>query len=226
MLDKINRVLKLGKIKGAKVLLKEYFEAQDKASWLQGIHNEYDILYPATRQMTDDEINEFNTDENGEPIEREDDFVYPEVTIDYSDDEDFITFEEYLNETKLITEAIYDEDGTLIEPEVTEPVRVFEQPDTTERIEEYIEPYLYELAKADAKEAITRITVTTESGNVFYADPESRADLSDAIAIMTDQGLDKYLWKTANGVLEVSIDDMIEARAKGLLEKGRIIGVN
>lgn len=81
-------------------------------------------------------------------------------------------------------------------------------------------------AQEEAKEeAIERIQVTVTSGKVFYADPTSRADLADAIDLMQEEGLVTYLWKTINGIMEVTLDDMKEARKLGLLEKGRLVGV-
>ena len=84
----------------------------------------------------------------------------------------------------------------------------------------------YNEAKVVAKEAIDRIKVTVTSGMEFYADPESRTDLSDAISIMREQGLTEYQWKTTTGVQLVTLVDMIEARTLGLVAKGNLVGVS
>ena len=78
--------------------------------------------------------------------------------------------------------------------------------------------------KTKAKESITKIIVTTSNGTKFYADPISRTDLSDAIAIMVESNISEYLWKTIDGVKLVTLEDMKEARKLGLLEKGRLVG--
>jgi len=93
-----------------------------------------------------------------------------------------------------------------------------------EKIQTTLEDSLKAIAKAEAKEAIKVITVTTESGLTFYADPESRTDLSDAISIMVDNGITEYLWKTVDGIKQVTLNDMKEARQLGLLEKGKLVG--
>jgi len=225
MTEQIERVLKAGKIDPAKILLDEYFKEQDKASWLKEQKEAYDILYPTTRKPTDEE-REKQYSEWASLVD-ENVFTFEEfsITIDYSEDENYMTFEEYLNETKVVKEEILDDVGNVLEPEVTEKLREFNPKDNSNRIEEYIEPYLKELLKTKKKNAIKNIEVTTSTDKTFYADPESRTDLSDAISIMKEQNINEYLWKTANGLMVVTLDEMIEARTLGLLKKGEIVGV-
>ena len=83
----------------------------------------------------------------------------------------------------------------------------------------------YNEAKTIAKEAIATIKVVVTSGIEFYADPESRTDLSDAISIMNEQSLSEYSWKTTTGIQIVSLVDMVEARTLGLIAKGNLVGV-
>jgi len=136
-----------------------------------------------------------------------------------------MTFEEYLNETRILAPAEYYE-GVLITPAITELIRTFVPITTSARIEDFLYPYLLEINKTNKENEIKNIQVITSSGKTFYADPESRTDLSDAISIMTKENISEYMWKTVNGFELVTIDEMIEARALGLKQKGTIIGVS
>ena len=84
----------------------------------------------------------------------------------------------------------------------------------------------------DAKQAIKEYRlkniVVEVDGIRFYADPESRADLSDAILEAQEAGLqDTYEqeWKTKDGIKNVTLAQIKTARRKGLEEKGNIVGV-
>ena len=144
MTTKIDKAIELNKLHGAKVLLNEYFTKQDKQEWLDGMRVEYELSYPTQREMINSEKIEFNTLYDGTIIARYSDFVYPLVDIDYSDDLDYISFEDWLNETKVISEATLDEDETIIENEVTELIRIYTPPDTRIRVNEYLIPYYKE----------------------------------------------------------------------------------
>lgn len=124
--------------------LTRHIEAENKAKWDSDMRAEYDELYPEHRDMTDAEKSSeyisdciYRDDMGWEHIPIED-FEYPKVTIDYSEDESYMTFEEWLNETIVVSEAIeatYDEDGmelTPYVPEVTELVRPYVAPEVTD----------------------------------------------------------------------------------------------
>lgn len=72
---------------------------------------------------------------------------------------------------------------------------------------------------------IANIIVTVTSGKQFYADPESRADLADAIDEAVELGKTSTLWKLPTGWETVTLDEIKEARRLGLQEKGRIVGI-
>ena len=81
--------------------------------------------------------------------------------------------------------------------------------------------------KADA---LATMKVRTQSGKLFYADDNSRMDINDAINLAADAGVATTLWKLAEEVngsklVEVSVDELKEARKLALEEKARIIGV-
>ena len=82
---------------------------------------------------------------------------------------------------------------------------------------------------ATKQDLLDRLTVTTTSGKVFYADPISRTDLADAIAIAQSTGQTTTIWKLAEAVngtkwSEVTLAELEEARHLGLQAKGTIIG--
>lgn len=80
-------------------------------------------------------------------------------------------------------------------------------------------------------EALERLTVETSSGKVFYADATSRADMSDAISICIDTGAVSTIWKLARDIdgqriVEVTLDELKEARQLSMAEKANIIGIS
>ena len=85
-------------------------------------------------------------------------------------------------------------------------------------------------AKAVKQDALESLTVTTSSGKVFYGDPVSRSDLTDAIALAEELGQTSTTWKLAeelNGskIAQVTLEELKEARKLALQAKGQIVGV-
>ena len=81
--------------------------------------------------------------------------------------------------------------------------------------------------KADA---LATMKVRTQSGKLFYVDDNSRMDINDAINLAVDTGVATTIWKLAEEVngsklVEVSVDELKEARKLALEEKAKIIGV-
>jgi hypothetical protein len=86
--------------------------------------------------------------------------------------------------------------------------------------------------KADAQkeEVLKRLTVTTASGKVFYADTEARIDLQSAIEASNLSGTTETMWKLAEEfegqkIVLVTLDEIREAGVKALEAKGSIVGV-
>lgn len=84
-----------------------------------------------------------------------------------------------------------------------------------------------DIAKA---EALKRLTVTTESGKVFYADTEARIDLHSTIEASNLLGTTETMWKLAEEfegqkIVLVTLDEIREASNKALEAKGNIVGV-
>jgi len=112
MTNKINKAISLGKVKGAKALLAEYFNKQHKAQWNEDKQAEYETMYPTYREMTTEE--KLANDTNGEEvIERNEDYIYPQVAIEYITSVE----QEVTKEREL-------EDGSKEEYTVTETVEV------------------------------------------------------------------------------------------------------
>ncbi len=111
-LEKIKLALSKNKISGAKALLTEMYLVEDKTEFLKVLNDEYELLFPTTREM--------------------------------SDDENFLTFEEYKNETRVISEAVeatYDEQGLELTPfiaEIVEEVRPYVALEVVDRVNSYI----------------------------------------------------------------------------------------
>ena len=154
-LNNANKALELGKEKGAKALLSKHYKQEHKNQWLADKQAEYDAMYPATRQYTEEEYQEYvDSSEEGHtilPIE-ECKVAIEYITVDEEGNEvrtpaEYLTFSEWINETVVITEAVeaeYDEDGmVLVEAvaEVTEPVRPYME-DTEENIEALVSAYI------------------------------------------------------------------------------------
>ena len=124
--------------------LSSYYAQQDKAEWLAERQAEYDLLYPINRDCTQDEY-ETELGLDYDVPEYETLTEYPQIAIDYSEDETYKTFDEWIAETKVVTEAIeaiYDEDGLLLTEEikeVTELVRPYIAP---ESFDDLVDAYL------------------------------------------------------------------------------------
>jgi len=85
-------------------------------------------------------------------------------------------------------------------------------------------------AHRQKKDAIEAMTVTTSTGKTFYADPQSRLDISDAILAGTSAGIESTMWKLAvpfdgEKIVEVTLDELKEAQMMALREKAKIVGV-
>ena len=123
--EKANKALELGKVEGAKKLLSEMYQQEDKQVWNEAKRAEYETIFPTQRDMTDDEKTEYDkqfSDKNPKPVMYDEEgneipFVYPKIDIEYiSIDKDgneirtpsnYQTFDEWLNETKVVSKATY-----------------------------------------------------------------------------------------------------------------------
>lgn len=75
---------------------------------------------------------------------------------------------------------------------------------------------------------LANIIVTLEDGTRFYANNESRTDISDAVSLALDMGATEEAtidWKTPDGIKTVTLAQLKLAKRAGLEAKARIIGV-
>jgi len=152
--DKIKIALEQGKVEGAKRLASELLKQEHKADWLEEKQAEYNNLFPTYTLVekvfsTQDEADEFINNKDFFNTPRYDyttlKLEYNEP-IDYSEDENYISFNEWLNETRVVSEAVEpifdtdDEGFDYIEvegkPEVTELVRPYAPLDITDEMAE------------------------------------------------------------------------------------------
>jgi len=192
-------------------VLTQMFIADDKAKWIIDRQAEYEALYPPFRAMTDDEKAEYGESDS-----------YPLIPLHYD-----VTFEDWLNETKVVKEAVLDDDGNILEPEVTGLIREFTpKPSYKDEIDNYFassNAWKVRLKK-EKQEAIAILTVTTKEGNTFDATDQARANMNEAIAAASILGLTENDWKLANNIIiTVTVDEIKEALAMGIQAKGSII---
>ena len=181
MTQDIELALQQGRLKGAKQLLKEYYENKDKAEYEEQLRSEYDSLYPkykiidydigetAYNELRNSFFNELDTYD----VWLSKDFniayagcepSYLKIEINYKQTPP--TFNDWLNETRVVTEASYvcdecqlaldsetctnnAEHITRLIPEVTELVRPYIPKDTSERVDNYIKSKYAELRRKE-----------------------------------------------------------------------------
>lgn len=237
MTTKINKALEMGLLDDAKDLLKEYFNSKDKAQWLKTKQEEYNNLYPSTREMTEEEkANYYNKEERLESFEI---FEFPLVRV-----ENNVRFDDWLLESKVISEAVEEVSHIeIIDGVETKVIDVAYAPEQTELLREYtplteteisllINEYLIsnETYKSmEKEEALKMLDITTlQNGLRFYTDDKSMIDLMAADRKAERLGASELAvvdWKTADGIKEVTIKDIRDAVDLRLDKKGQIVGV-
>ena len=79
--------------------------AEDRVAFDVAIRDEYNELFPRYRDMTIKERNAYyDANFTDIVVEVKD---YPPIAIDYSEDESYVTFTDWSNETRVVQEAIY-----------------------------------------------------------------------------------------------------------------------
>jgi len=149
MTNKIAKALSLGKVKGAKALLAEYYNNEHKNEFTTAKQTEYEALFPTYRDMTEEEKAEHDTqftEENPKPVAMDDEgnelpYEYPQVAIEYiGSDEDgnevrtpaeYLTYSEWMAETEVtgqreVSKEVFNEETEEFET-VTELVDIIEQ---------------------------------------------------------------------------------------------------
>ena len=120
------------------------YKTEDKETFDKAMREEYDALFPTYRPMIESEWSS-DTDLLWSDLTAEDRAELV-VVIDYSEDETYKTFEEYMNETRVVTEAVYEDEFVddinvgrkLVSPEITEFVRPYVANDVTDKVDVYM----------------------------------------------------------------------------------------
>ena len=256
MTQTITKALELNKIDRAKQLLSIEFNKEHKAGWNKLQQSEYEVLYPVSREMTADEKSEHDTDEE-DTIERLEGYEYPTVQLEYiSTDEEgneirtpteYLTFQEYLQETEVVTEAELDEDGNVLTPEVTKLVREYAPMNAAEvqaKVGGYepLQAKLSDIAKELKAKELDALTVTANT-IMYDADGKAMGNMGIVIGIANfkfnkalAQGVapeDAYDavyktvigWKGAdNEVHMVQVESICEAAEAGIRRIATIVG--
>jgi len=228
----------------------------DRQEFDKKISDEYYVLFPTHRDMTEDEYLASIGDEDGslpdEYVNYSDLEAVPQVEIDYSEDESYVTLEEYKNETRVVSEAVeatYDEDGmelTPYVPEVTELVRPYIAKEITDEIvdaELAKLPEMEEYNKTKNLDEIEKIQV--EANGVDYdAHSRGRSDMNGVVALANFKFIKALAdsmpevmpiyeavykktlnWKGAdNKVHTVQAESVAEAGIAAMTEYAKVIG--
>jgi len=244
--QRLEHQLKNGRVELAKATLQEKYSIETKDAWLAEMQKEYNEIFPEFREPTQEEIDE-QYEKVKDQIAKED-FEPELIKIDYSDDPNYKTFDEWLSETKVVKEAVLDEEGNILEPEVTELVRPYVEPKG--KIEKEVEYYIEhsELYKNFLKQQkikkLNELKITSNSvaydangkaiGNmsavVSLANAKFNASLANGIApdvayrvIYKDK---KIGWKNANNDISmVQVESIVEALEKSMYEIAKVVGV-
>ena len=183
-----------------KLVTAEYLRL-DKTTWMRDKQEEYSVLFPATREATDAEyeanfIEQAGLDEIPTyPYFGDGSRMFPlyNIKIDYSEDETYVSFTDWLNETRIITEAVeatYDEDGMILTEavaEVTELVHPYVAKDVTDRVDAYI------------RQATLLSVVTMRQARLALLQSGLLATIETAITTGTDEAM-KIEWEYATEI--------------------------
>jgi hypothetical protein len=117
-LTDVQRVISLAKPEGViHTFWASYQEGLQYQEWLDGKQAEYDVLWPtdeAVAVLDEEGLPVMVADEDGNEVQ-----ATKQVPIDYSDNEDYVTFDEWMAEREVVTltRTVFDEDGNEVEEE-------------------------------------------------------------------------------------------------------------
>jgi hypothetical protein len=115
-LTDVKRVISLAKPEGViRTFWASYQEGLQYQAWLEGKQAEYDVLWPTTEDVAvlDEEgLPVMVVDEDGNETAQT-----KQVPIDYSDNEAYVTFDEWMAEREVVTltRTVFDEEGNEVE---------------------------------------------------------------------------------------------------------------
>jgi len=219
-----------------------YFEELDRRKWLKQIQEEYDLSFPKYRVMSKEEYNIYQSSLN---MIVEDIDLYesleniPKIEIDYSKNESYMTFDDYLNEKKIITES---------KKEVSEFTRFFIPKDNyDEEVQNYLEnSELYQNLLNQKKEK-EKENIIIENNNILYQGDFGSINYMSAATALANYKFNEALaqsdikikkifddiykenigWKGAdNKVHNVQSKSVVNTLEKTMNEVSKIIGID
>jgi hypothetical protein len=146
MTDKIRKLIKLEKIEHAKKCLAVYISEQHRKTWMEKVKKEYFDLWPDYREPTDKEKQEQYDEfvelakEKGYTVVSFEEFIPDKIRLIWKTkgsrdecprlteikvDPNYKTFDEWLNEERIIKEPVIDENGYIVKPGLKELIRVY-----------------------------------------------------------------------------------------------------
>jgi hypothetical protein len=234
MTEQIKRVIAKGNpLAGIKTLITKELLRLDRAKFEADMRAEYDELFPKYKEMTDSEKLLYIEDLELQDDTEKETIEYPKVEIDYSEDENYITFEQYKNETRVIQEAVeatYDEDGMVLTeaiPEVTELVRQYVPVEVTDEMVQAELDKLPEYKEYLAKKKQDKLNnlYVAVNDKVFDAHLEARLNMATAIQASSLTNQTEAQWKMYdNSVQTVTVGELQQALILALTEVGKTIG--
>lgn len=218
-LEDIERVI--GKNKPAEVVesfIASYLQGQAYEAWIESLKAEHSSLYP-------EKI-------DGEPLLDEEDNKTGE--FEQIDNPDFISFDVWMEETESVESGrkkVIGDDGLATEVIVFEDKLLREYQPVEVDVDAWKADSLEwkQYTKNTKERQLSRLTVTTSTGKVFYADPTSRSDLAQALVLGQANGINETTWKLAeefegSRYVVVTLAELGEAAYIALQTKGQIVG--
>ena len=206
----------------------------DRAEWDKVMREEYDLLFPEyypteTEVVFTDGIDVWKEAKIADgfeivSIDEETPIAHYKKAIDYSQDENYLSLSDWLAETKQVlvgTETATDDYGVEYEKEIFEevPLRVYVASDVTDLVatnKEILE-YKAKLVKNSISDSLSKLTVTTSSGNTFDSNLEARQNMADGILASQTMGLTETIWRLADNTEKlIDINELREAHAMSL----------
>jgi hypothetical protein len=207
-----------------------YQEGLQHDVWKKQMQGEYEVLWPTTEEVlvteTDEdgkEIPVMVTDEEGNETQ-----ATKQVDIDYSENEAYVTFEEWLQERETLTgtRTVVDDEGDEVEEDYEYEgglLRQFVFDDSDLPLVSELPEYKV-MVRCKRDDVIAKLKVTTASGKQFDADEKSRQRMADAILASETTGQKDTLWKLAtNDIVTVGYGELREAHALALQAFGQVI---
>lgn len=196
-LESAKIALNKGKLSGAKALLTKHLEKEHRTIFYKNLEEEYNNTYPSF--ILKECIGNCTTGTPCQDCGSNGQYIGTiETEVDYSNDENYMTFDQWINETKVVSEAVEeishievidDVETKIIDqeytPEVIELIRPYNKPEITDEminleLEKYEE---YSQYKKNQKEETINKLIVENNGVKLDAHNTGRADMTGVLAV-------------------------------------------